>query len=400
MPQIRPVRPPDPTVLRLRTPGEVVEGVPYLLGFHPVASLVAIALQPSNSKRHRLGLHLRVDLPEPEAADALAAVVADRLCKDGATAALLIAYLPTADQSAAGARPAEPAADGPDPRAAAQGVISAVCEELAGRGVSVRDALCVARGRWWSYRCSQPSCCPSTGTPIRTAASGTSRLAAAATYAGLVARPDRDSMAAETAPRGGPAGARMRQALAEARAQAEHARAGGATATRRWRRESVALLHEVRDRYGASGGQPEASATSPGGTGEGGMSDAEAARLLLALPDLAVRDETGAWLDGVREQGGLELFRELSRRAAESDVVPAVSTLLGLFAYRCGDGALANVAFDRALAADPGYRFARLLQHALHAGMHPSELSALRPPPRRARKSSGGGAVAALRTQQ
>jgi len=382
-------------VLRLRTPGEVVEGVPYLLGFHPDTSLVAIALRPATGKRHRLGLHLRVDLPEPEAIDDMAVVVADRLCGDGATAALLVAYprateLPGGDLSGGVLPDAEA-----DPRPYAHAVVAAVCDELASRGVSVRDALCVAHGRWWSYLCDNPDCCPPTGTPVPTAISGTSRLAAAATYAGLVARPDRDSMAAETAPRDGLAGARMRQALAEARARAEHARAGGAPAIRRWRRESVTLLHEVRDRFGGGAGQPHAD-----GTSDTRISDAEAARLLLALPDLAVRDETGAWLDGVREQGGLELFRELSRRAAESDVVPPVSTLLGLFAYRCGDGALANIAFARALAADPGYRFARLLQHALHAGMRPWELSALRPPPGRAAKGSGRRAPAPLRAQQ
>ena len=41
-------------------------------------------------------------------------------------------------------------------------------------------------------------------------------------------------------------------------------------------------------------------------------------------------------------------------------------------ALRAGDGALANIALDRALADAPGYSMALLLQEALDAGMPPS----------------------------
>ena len=41
-------------------------------------------------------------------------------------------------------------------------------------------------------------------------------------------------------------------------------------------------------------------------------------------------------------------------------------------AWQSGDGALANVALDRALADDPGYSMAQLLREVVSAGAPPS----------------------------
>jgi hypothetical protein len=41
-------------------------------------------------------------------------------------------------------------------------------------------------------------------------------------------------------------------------------------------------------------------------------------------------------------------------------------------AWQCGDGALANVALDRALADDPSYSMALLLRQVISAGAPPS----------------------------
>jgi hypothetical protein len=41
-------------------------------------------------------------------------------------------------------------------------------------------------------------------------------------------------------------------------------------------------------------------------------------------------------------------------------------------AWQCGDGALANVALDRALADDPRYSMALLLRQVITAGAPPS----------------------------
>ena len=52
--------------------------------------------------------------------------------------------------------------------------------------------------------------------------------------------------------------------------------------------------------------------------------------------------------------------------------------LLAVTAWQGGDGALANIALDRALADTPGYPMALLLRDALDAGAPPSVAT---PPP-------------------
>src|SRR6202035_5131535 len=52
--------------------------------------------------------------------------------------------------------------------------------------------------------------------------------------------------------------------------------------------------------------------------------------------------------------------------------VPAPAALLAFAAWQAGNGAMANVAAQRALAADPEYSMALLLLDAIGAGIPPS----------------------------
>ncbi|WP_353939655.1 DUF4192 family protein, partial [Micromonospora sp. b486] len=56
------------------------------------------------------------------------------------------------------------------------------------------DALRVTEGRWFSYLCAEPSCCPPEGTPYDPAAA---RSARRRVFAGQVALPDRAALAAQ-----------------------------------------------------------------------------------------------------------------------------------------------------------------------------------------------------------
>src|SRR5262249_59630397 len=69
--------------------------------------------------------------------------------------------------------------------------------------------------------------------------------------------------------------------------------------------------------------------------------------------------------------GHLRLWTGLVRNAA-GRWVPAPAALLAFTAWQCGDGALASVAIDRALACDPEYSMALLLREILDAGVPPS----------------------------
>lgn len=151
----------------LRSPDDLLAATPYLLGFHPDLSLVAVAIRDrAVVVVARADLPAPAEPPEPPAEAVLAAVVRQR-----PTAVALIGY-------------------GPEQR-----VGPAMAVALAGaarRRIRVREALRVEAGRWWSYLCDQPGCCPAAGTRFDPS---TSVVAARMTVAGYTALPDRRALA-------------------------------------------------------------------------------------------------------------------------------------------------------------------------------------------------------------
>ena len=91
----------------------------------------------------------------------------------------------------------------------------------------------------------------------------------------------------------------------------------------------------------------------------------------MALRDLRVRDDAWARMDPAHADGHLRLWTDVLRRAQPGHVA-APAALLAFVAWQTGDGALANVALDRALADDPGYSMALLLRQVITAGAPPS----------------------------
>jgi Domain of unknown function (DUF4192) len=65
------------------------------------------------------------------------------------------------------------------------------------------------------------------------------------------------------------------------------------------------------------------------------------------------------------------LWTDLLRRLP-ADLAAAPAALLAFTAWQGGDGAMASIAIERALAADPEYSMALLIADALHAGLPPS----------------------------
>jgi hypothetical protein len=99
--------------------------------------------------------------------------------------------------------------------------------------------------------------------------------------------------------------------------------------------------------------------------------DYEIARITVALRDLRVRDDAWARMDPAHADAHLRLWIDVLRRAQPGHVA-APAALLAFVAWQAGDGALANVALDRALADDPGYSMALLLRQVIGAGAPPA----------------------------
>jgi hypothetical protein len=331
----------EPTlVVRAGSPAALLRLIPHLLGFMPEASLVVIGVAPP---RDRIQVTLRYDLPDPPGAD-LAAEIATHalgvLSAQRLTAAVAVGY-------------------GPEP------LVTPVARELREAawqaGIDVREFLRVQDGRYWSYVCGNEKCCPAEGVPFdATAADPAEAEALAAVGDRILAT--RAAVAARVAPLGGIAAESMRQA------------------TRRAEQHVAQLLAKVR-RSGRLGAARQMIA-SEGLAAVGAMitryrdggrftTDYEIARITVALRDLRVRDDAWARMDPSHAEAHQRLWTDVVRRAQPGHVAPPAA-LLAFVAWQSGDGALANVALDRALADNPRYSMALLLRQIITAGAPPA----------------------------
>jgi hypothetical protein len=157
------------------SPAELISAVPFLIGFHPADSLVVVALQGT-----LITFAVRIDLPELNAPEeeARAAVLhlATVVLRQDAEAVTIIGY-------------------GEEPRVAP--AVMRISDAFRKAGATVVDELHVEDGRFWSYLCTDSSCCPPEGQPCEPAHSV---VAAEATFAGAVALPNREALSEQLAP--------------------------------------------------------------------------------------------------------------------------------------------------------------------------------------------------------
>ncbi|MEO8106901.1 MAG: DUF4192 domain-containing protein [Actinomycetes bacterium] len=316
--------PPDgrPT-LQVSGPAQILQVIPYLLGFHPEASVVLVALTEKT-----IVVSARFDLEAPPQ-------LAESLCHSaagaGADRVIAIFY----DDAIAG---------WPLPHVE---YLEALGEIFARYELSGVDALAVGKERWWSYLCQdRPDCCPSEGTPLDEAGVA----AAGAVAEGLVALPRRSDLEAELAP--DPIGtARVLTSLLEL-GDALDDRPDLVLRAADW---AVVRRFVRRARRGAGRPTPDV-----------------AAHVLWALQDRAVRDATVGFLVSRPDPEVSLAWRELVRVAPPFWRAP-VATIYALWCFAEGSGARTNIALDLALDADPDYTMAQLLAEAQGGGINPFE---------------------------
>lgn len=104
------------------------------------------------------------------------------------------------------------------------------------------------------------------------------------------------------------------------------------------------------------------------------LSDADAARLLVAVESTPTRDRL--WLDMHRGNAGshIALWTDMTKRAPD-DVRAVPASLLGFASWLSGQGALAWCALDQIPKTKP-YALANLVAAAVQSGMHPREWEA------------------------
>jgi hypothetical protein len=269
--------------------------VPGLLGFRPEMSVVVVGAASSG----RAVPTLRYDLPEsPQAAAEMAEHAASVLAANGADAATVICY---------------------GPAEAAMGPAAAFRERLPLAGLQVTGVVrCEDGSRCWCL-CGDPSC--EASAPVPVLSPGFGRVL-----------PDRAALAATLAPVTGLAAAAAGREIQGAAARA-----------------TVLTAREVFERGCAAVGEA-ISAYRAGGQAISGRALAE---LAVPLSGLAVRDIAWAWMDPGFAADHQRLWTDVMRQVP-SRYRAAPASLLAFTAWQQGNGALANIALDRALEADCG----------------------------------------------
>jgi hypothetical protein len=343
-----------PVPVRLGALGDLVAALPHLIGFRPENSLLAVSLRGRD--RSRVGLTARVDLPSAEVEDPVLAMLVRSMLTDRPRGVVLAVVSEFADRLCRPVRTRLP--DGaPVAELPHRDLVGNAVRRFADAGVPVRDVVLVRRGRWWSYECTEDCCAPDAGTPVP---GGTSPLAAASALTGQVVEDGRAALARRIAPVGFLAAAGMAQACAQVGHElADRTELLGpdVVATESW-----AAVRAAVDRVG------------PGSVGT--LPDRDVARVAWGLRDVEVRDLAMGLALGGSAAGAEVLWTEVTRRVPPPlDAAPA--TLLAVTAWVRGDGAMANVALDRALDSEPGHSLAQLLRGALDACFRPAEVRRL-----------------------
>ncbi|GAA3858585.1 hypothetical protein GCM10022243_25300 [Saccharothrix violaceirubra] len=310
---------------------DLIAGLPHLIGFYPVESLVCLAVRGD-----RMTWVMRLDLTATDRQ--IAAAVVTRLQSGGCDSMVAVVV---GDHHATRRHH--------DRVTALAEVLSLLDMSLEGFGVPE-----VAAGaEWFSY--DDPSIGGALPEP------GGTRIAMLTALRGYVTYPDRDAMRALVAPADDATLARRAKLIGEAERRWDE------VAVDAWpgrpdepctRADKLALVTAQVDAV------PERSTP---------LTDGEIADLAWALSDMEVRDACFALVVGPRARDAERLWSELIRECpppwcAEAAVLFGVSVILR------GDGVLATFALERAQTAHPGHRLSHLVVKAMAAGMSPDRL--------------------------
>lgn len=321
---------------RLHDPGDLIAAIPYLVGFHPVESLVLLVVQDGD-----IAMTLRIDLPPPGVAhrvgDQLTAPLARCGSDRSATAVVVVIGGGSGD---------------PPEGLPYDALVDEVDDALHAAGVPLVLAVwtrATAKGEaWFDYH--------DVGTSGTVPDPTSTAFAAASAAEGQVTYASREAMAELLVPDPPDVLARRATLLNRLAVEAPPPLLDGTVPVR-----CQQLIHAEVVRAG--------SRKRP-------LTDEEVADLAHALSDPWVRDSALGYCVGEHAQSAEALWTELTRACPAPERAEPAS-LLAFSAYIKGQGTLASLALDRAEQAYPGHRLTDLLRAALDTGLPPDELRQL-----------------------
>lgn len=348
----------------LRTPAELADALPYLLGYRIDHGVVLVGL---HGEHGRFGARVRLGLPDdpgewPDVAAQLAECVVRNSSRRGAPPDAVVLFL--CREPAEGER----AIDVMESLRPLAQRLRVACGAL---DVPVVEALCVSGGRWWSYVRPQTAAEPVEGAALPPP--GSTAMAATAAYAGLPVPPSLRDLESRLKP----SHLRDREhelALDIASAELVPRMLDDGAACDDIRQRTLSLARKALERFRSA-----APITDPARADRRDdrlLRDDEAAAIILGLQDKDARDRVAEWMEPTRADAALRLWRALARRCSGTYAEHAAAplTLAGWVAWSNGDEAEARAALGLALDLEPHYTFARLLHHAVNVGLDPEAL--------------------------
>lgn len=326
----------DTTVVKVSSPADVLGVIPHRIGFAPQESLVVVSL---HGPRRRDELVMRFDLAASRHDAAFGDEVIGRLRQHGADATLLVCYS-EAPEPAVGLLRAP--------------LIRSLRRDLRRAGIELVDALLVRGGRWWSYLCRDETCCPLQGTPVPAEPTpAASHYAAEAVAQGSVLLPDRATLVASVEHQSDPAWEQAWEVIGD--------------------RMLTLVVHCGPDILRQVTCRSAEAVVERWSLGDRAVAVDDGVALCLGLRSKSARDQVMTMVLDHDPALLAALFAELARRTPDADAAP-VCAVLAWAAYAAGHGALAAVAAERALRAEPGYTMAELVLEGLDRMVPPAEI--------------------------
>lgn len=330
------------TPIRITGPDGLLAVVPTMLGFHPTNSLVLICL---SGGRRRVGPVARVDLP-PGHDRALAAQLAGHAVHHADEVAVVIYQ----------------------DRRRRPPLLADVLSALGRTGVSVMDAIEVRGGM--AYPALGSGAQRSDGFPVPGADDPQMRLlTAAAALSGRTVLPDRDALRRSIA---APTGRRLRDAERNIAAMASGtARPGPGTSNGTGKKDQGRAIDgtgvDLFDLIGPALAQAAAT---------GGVEGDIAAAVAVGLTDPLQRDAVLALAVNELDRPWIPMLISCATWTPPFLAGP-LCAVLAVVGYRHGDGALAQVALDRCLEAEPENSLGHLMIAIIAAGVRPEAMADL-----------------------
>lgn len=304
----------QPQRITAKRPSDFVVLVPYLMGFQPQESLVAVLFDGSVQQ-----LTARVDLVPTDLIGDLVEQLVNVARRQSADRVVLVAY-------------------------SADAVLATTTLDRAIERIpfEVIDALYADGSRWWSRMCSTPDCCPDEGTPYDISSEV---VAAEAVFAGMSAVESREAVA------------RRVQGPREQDAPGLRLLAGGIHRELNFRTQGQ-RAEEMRALVENSLGQPD-------------LDDETCARLAALCVDLAVRDVAWAMMTRADAALHVDLWQQVvSHTAAPYEAAPIC--LLGMAGWISGNGALQVCCIERMQKVNKRYGMAGLLDNINRRALAPA----------------------------